>query len=457
MLPLVVLGLCFAGLLAIRWPSAILVAFGLVAPFGLASLPGSMQLITLASAGVIGLALMDTLWSGRLPVPASVAGWSATAWSIGAVTSAALAEDPARAAVFGAWQIIAAWLAVSLAIAAGRPDRMRWALGAWLLGAVVIGISGVVQDEGGVEAAFGGGVVSGRAVGVFAQPNEFGTYCMMMAVFCSGLAVMTRGSLRVLAAAAGVACAQGLVISFSRGAWVGAVAGAVLLILLAPAVRRPAALALLTVGTVLAVVLAVLPDWQFPSIMVDRVRSIFNPEANPFDDRPALRAEGLREFAERPVVGQGPNMFLPQSTDVDSLARTVAGEHPHNFWIAIGAEQGIVGLLSVLGMAVAVGLALASSRRHLVARGPLAHGGEARRPGTVPLGAAITVSASAAIGAFLVSGLVDYPMRNALVRTSVWAMVGLALAGHRLLRFDSGSPAPPSPACGAAHVEAPRY
>jgi O-antigen ligase len=440
-LAVVLLALAVACLLVLVRPVVIPQAFGLVAPFGLFYLPGSVQLITVAALAVISLALWERLWIGQLPVPRSLQAWSAIVWTVGVVFSVVGSKDPGRAATFGTWQIIAAWLAVSFAVTVGRPDRARAVLGAWLVGALAVGASGLFLQDGGLSEAYGGAVVTGRAVGVFTQPNEYGTYCMLVWLFCTGLAILTRGWTRYLALAAGVACLDGLITSFSRGAWLGAAFGLVVLAILAPQARRPQAIGLVAAGVAFGSVLIVMPFWELPGLLATRVISIVNPEANPFDDRPALMAEGLRQFGKASLVGQGPNMYSPVSANVGSLARTIGGEHPHNFALAVAAEQGLIGLLALVGFALAACLAVINSR-HLVRRAR----SQSRRPGVsraltvVPLGAAVALSAGASLAGFVVEGLVDYPMRNALMRTTAWTMIGWTLAGYRLLTAATPQP-----------------
>ena len=68
-------------------------------------------------------------------------------------------------------------------------------------------------------------MVTGRAEGIFSQPNEYGFYCMVTVVFALGLAVLTRGWLRRTAVLALVVCSAGLLLSLSRGAWSGTAVG----------------------------------------------------------------------------------------------------------------------------------------------------------------------------------------------------------------------------------------
>jgi O-antigen ligase len=285
-----------------------------------------------------------------------------------------------------------------------------------------------------LEAAYDGAVVSGRPVGVFAQPNEYGLYCMLVVVFATGLVFTTRGWVRWVSVVAAGSSAVGLVLSLSRGSWLGAIAGLILLALLVPQTRRPflagGALALVAGAAV-----SLLP-FQIPvvSLVVARALTIGDAASNPYDERPSFRAEGMREWAEKPIFGQGPNSFPELSTGINSVARPNGAEHPHSFIIAVGAEQGLVGVLALLGFAVAVVIAARTARVDVVLAFRAGRAAPRQRPRPYPpLAAAVALSAAAVLGAFMVEGFADYPMRNALSRTTVWVMVGWALAGQRIL------------------------
>jgi O-antigen ligase len=298
----------------------------------------------------------------------------------------------------------------------------------------MVALSGAVMATGELEAAYGGAVVTGRPVGVFGQPNEYGLYCMLVVVFGAGLVFTTRGWVRWIAVLAAISSGVGLLLSLSRGSWLGAVAGFILLAVLIPQTRRPflAGAALATVG---GAVVALLP-FQIPvvSVIVSRALTIANAGSNPYDQRPSFRAEGLREWQEKPIFGQGPNTFPELSTGINSVARPNGAEHPHNFFIAVGAEQGLIGILAVLGFTLAVVIAARTARVEVVMAHREGRAAPRGRPRTYPpLAAAVALSAAAVLGAFMVEGFADYPMRNALSRTTVWVMVGWALAGQRIL------------------------
>ncbi|HNE88353.1 MAG TPA: O-antigen ligase family protein [Actinomycetota bacterium] len=419
------------GLALILWrPIAAVMLFAAMAPLGLTQLPAGVDLVTALSLVVIGAATWDRLVSGASLMPASWAAFAALIWSLGIVGSVAFSSDPGRAGILGVWQIIAAWLAVSIAHLASDPRRMRPALIAVLLGALVVAASGLV---GGFRqsGALGAAVISDRAMGVFSQPNEYGLYCAMAWGFALGIACMSQGFVKHLAALTSVLSLAGLALSFSRGAWVGALMTALVMAILVPQTRRPQATALIATVTLLGASLVIAPYWQLPGLLWSRFASIFVGGSNPYDNRPALLREGLRQWEQRPVLGVGPNMYPVESRSIDSYTRTLEGEHAHNLIVTIGAEQGLIGIVALGLFAVAIILAVKAARRFARSAGA----------SDVPIGAAVTLSAMGAMVAVATASVVDYPLRNPLVRGTFWLLLGLLLAGQRCL------PAPEDTEC----------
>lgn len=399
--------------------------FGLLAPLGLTQMPGSVDLVTVLSALVIATAAWQYLLSASSLVPVSWAALGACVWTVGTVASVVFSSDPSRAAILGTWQILAAWMAVGIAQLVDTPQRIKAVCAAVLIGATITAASGL---SGGpyVQGTYGASVIQGRAVGVFSQPNEYGLYCAMVGAFSLGVASVSRGYLRYLGALCSVAGIAGLATSFSRGAWFGAATAALVMAILIPQTRRIQAVALTCVVTVLAAVSVIVPYWQLPGLLASRVLSVFTAEANPYDNRPALVAEGLRQWAERPILGVGPNMYPEESRTLLSQTRTLEGQHAHNLIITIGAEQGLIGVLALTLFIVAVVSATRTARR-------LITGIHSTTPSTIPMAAAVTLSSVGALVVILAAGLVDYPLRNALTRSTAWLFVGLALAGQRCL------------------------
>ncbi len=413
-------------LLLLLWrPFLSVVLFAIATPLGLTALPGGLDVITLLSALVVACALWDRLLRAPSLIPVSWAAIAASVWTIGIVGSVAFSADIGRAAILGTWQILAAWLAVGISVLIRTEAQLRLVLVATLLGAGIVAMGGL---SGGFNqtAAFSASVVDDRAMGIFSQPNEYGLYCSMIWGLSLGVACLGSGYLRWLAALCSVLSLAGLAASFSRGSWLGAIAAAIVMAILVPQTRRPQAIVISAVVGVLSASLVILPYWQLPGLLLSRFLSIFSGEANPYDNRPLLLAEGLRQWGENLVFGLGPNMYPVESLTLQSGTRTLEGQHAHNLVITMGAEQGLIGI-------IALGIFTAAAVSAIRAARTFTRHTSRRNPQHIPLGAAVVLSAMGSLTALIAAGVVDYPLRNPLTRATCWMIIGLLLAGQRCL------------------------
>ena len=112
-------------------------------------------------------------------------------------------------------------LACIVYVGAETMSDVRWLLGAYIT--VAIGISVTAVGSGAqFTDQFGGSVVSGRLSGAFSHPNQLGLFSAIAACLGIGLAFGSRTSRgRVIAATASAVCLFPLVLSLSRGAWIG--------------------------------------------------------------------------------------------------------------------------------------------------------------------------------------------------------------------------------------------
>jgi O-antigen ligase len=439
LLPIVLLGTAFVGLTLLYRPQLSAPVFGLAMPLAAVTLPGGIYLVQLLSLVLIGVAILTRLEDGLTPLPLNWPVLMATVWSLGVIASTTFSDDLSGSLILGAWQIAAALLAVAWAELTGSPQRLRPALMAWLVGSVVVGLTGVVGAQG-LQASYGGAVVSGRAQGIFSQPNEYGFYCMVTVIFALGVAVLTRGWLRRVAILSLAVCSVGLLLSLSRGAWTGTAVGVVVLVVAIPQTRRPVAIGLLAIVGALATLWVAAPNSPLLQILVERVLSIGDRGANPYDNRPTLVAEGIRQWLSAPVFGHGPNSYPRLASGVESMARPEGAEHAHNLWVTLGAEQGLIGVAAMIGFGVVVVATAHRFRPRVVAahraggswlgRGERA--ADRSRATAVSLPAAVTLSAACSLSSILVEGLADYPLRNAIVRNVMWVMIGWVLAGRRI-------------------------
>ncbi|HYI16257.1 MAG TPA: O-antigen ligase family protein, partial [Thermomicrobiales bacterium] len=148
---------------------------------------------------------------------------------------------------------------------------------------------------------------------------------------------------------------SGIIISFSRGAWIGVTVGVSVSVLVA--IRRYWHVVIPAVPIAILVALVSL-SLLAPATLTNRVESIAE-EARPFDaasititpenfavvERMAHWQAGWHMFEDHPVTGVGAGNYNANYPDyyLRETFRTSQG-HAHNFYIHMLAENGIVGL-----------------------------------------------------------------------------------------------------------------
>ncbi|MEU5917802.1 O-antigen ligase family protein [Streptomyces sp. NPDC047141] len=249
-------------------------------------------------------------------------------------------------------------------------DRRDFAVVAWGLVAFALlqGAVGVAQYLTGTGASYQGEDV--RAVGTFGATDVMG----MATVVAYGLVVATGlalgsgpGRVRTAATACAGLLLVPLVLSFSRGAWIATVLALALQLLLA-GVRRAARVAL--VAGALGVVLV--GGLGIGSEMVkERVTSITRVTAAPdqsVTDRYTMWAAAGRMWRAEPVTGVGLKGFPRYRDSNASLALSSGSDtagagagfarqpllSPHNMYLLVLSEQGLVGFLTLVGSWVAL-------------------------------------------------------------------------------------------------------
>ncbi len=136
--------------------------------------------------------------------------------------------------------LLAGLLLTACIVVVGR-SRRRLRL---LLGAATVGSLGVTAYSfiGGEQlvSLYGAAVVRNREVGSFTDPNTFGSFCMLLIFVAMAWLLVAKHPLERLVAVVGVAGAgagAAMMVSLSRGAWLGTAIGAVVLVLLDPKAR----------------------------------------------------------------------------------------------------------------------------------------------------------------------------------------------------------------------------
>jgi putative inorganic carbon (hco3(-)) transporter len=410
-----------AVVIALLRPVAAVALVILVIPVGLRELPGNplgLQVMQVTALLAVVAAVTGRAVLGRRPVDLP----GPLIWAVLLVVWGVVSTLSTVALDYSVRQLVALAVNVALALLAATVVTAMVTLRRLLVLLVVVAAAASVPallGAGDLRTAYGGGVVAGRLEGTFTQPNQFGSFTMVVALVGAGLLLSARSAReRVLVLLALLPVVLGLLLSLSRSSWIGVVGGALVLLVLLPSARR----ALLGVGVPLVLVALALGAFapENPQVQVVGARVATLGETgggNPYDDRPRIWAEGRREVALDPLTGHGPGTFPVVSTRSASAASTVRAEHAHNVLLTVAAEYGLPGAALLVGLTLHVAAAVLRAIRRSAA---------AER--------AVVAGLAAACCAVAVQGLVDYTMRNAVLFTFFWLLVGLTVAATRAAR-----------------------
>lgn len=398
-------------------------------PVGLVRLPGGYEVAQVAAALVVGLVVLRRLTAGRAPLEFPPVLW----WGVAVVLAAVLGTGSAvnlDAALRQDVSLVLAFLLVcAVASACTELEHVR------RIAMVVAGVGFAVSLYGlrnisSLQAVNKGQTVNNRASGTFTEPNQFGTFSATVLIICVGLYLGARTRRqRWGAGAAGLAALTALGFTLSRGAWIGTAVAIALLLLLLPVARRrllAVAVPLLLIGLALG---ALQPDRPELQVVRERVGTFANPTGNPYDQRPAIWAEGRRQVMERPLLGQGPGQFPFVAVRSGGEASLFVPQHAHDALLTVAAELG----LPAAGMVVGFTLSMLALARRTVAR--------LRELADRALVAGLASSLGVVVG----QGLVDFELRNAVVLALLSVILGLVLASARLARTAAAT-APAQPA-----------
>ncbi|PKQ20915.1 MAG: hypothetical protein CVT66_02510 [Actinobacteria bacterium HGW-Actinobacteria-6] len=202
------------------------------------------------------------------------------------------------------------------------------------------------------------GAVLVRPGGFFSDPNYLGTFLSVaiLAAMAEAMHAKRFRSMILWFAAAGV-CSVGLVVTFSRTAWVGVAAGFIVLVLSSPKRRVPWLLG--ASAAAVAVVLIV-----SPASVVSRFESITNVSSDKsIATRYLMLGSTVDMIEDHWALGTGLGAF-----DVAYEPYRRAGSHtyifkPHEVPLAMWAEMGIPGLIAEVLLVVGVFIEI-RRRRH---------------------------------------------------------------------------------------------
>jgi O-antigen ligase len=280
-------------------------------------------------AGTAGLLGWRLLWErARIAEPSrALLG----AWIGSAALSSALGLDPASGFAVVAIMLLGGVFHVALVRFYARPGVAATLVSTYLVTGLAASLAGLAMFAIRRPAELFA-LNNGRAAGVFVTANQFAAYLIALVFVALGTALASGGRLRLLAAATAAVAATALVLTVSVSALFGsAVAGTFYCAALGA--RRTAA--------VLAVVL-----------IFGAAGAAFVPALrhNPADslDRLRIWQAGLRVAELFPLTGVGPMTYYrvypavrPPNGD---LPGTFGALHPHDAYLSLAGETGLVGL-----------------------------------------------------------------------------------------------------------------
>ena len=220
-----------------------------------------------------------------------------------------------------------------------------------------------------------------RAHGMFGQPNPFAGYLGTILPIALAMTLVAHpGRFRVIAAISVLLIGMGIVLSLSRGAWLGlAISLAVMALAWSPRART---LIIPLAGVIVLVVgLAVLG--LLPPNLATRITSVTDnfgvfdvknvpPTSENFAvvERMAHWQAGWEMFVDYPFLGVGPGNYPAVYEQYYIPPWKEALGHAHNYYLNMAAEAGVPGLVAFLTL---LGLAFRGLRRRIRAAGALAH------------------------------------------------------------------------------------
>jgi putative inorganic carbon (HCO3(-)) transporter len=254
------------------------------------------------------------------------------------------------------------WLAVQLLSGEADARGLTWSL---LFSGYVVAAVAILQSAFGL---LGGGyfVVAGTNVirpdSTLANPDFLGIFLAMLLPVAIAKVMSQRPALtRVLAVNVAVVLFLGLLASFTRAAWIGAVVGGLAILVLRRGRFRVwplviSASVLVGAFAVLAV-FAARPSPAQPGVaqaLFARVVSIADPASRGQALRLSVWGDTLPLIAGRPIVGYGPDTFgLVYPKYQTTTREAVLWDKPHQDALGVVASQGIIGLLAYIWILVA--------------------------------------------------------------------------------------------------------
>jgi murein biosynthesis integral membrane protein MurJ len=469
-----------AGLVALlhgvlRRPSVLVVAT--LAGSGLALVPGgadggSLTAGDVASVLLVGAVAVMFVREGGRPLLPRRAALLLGAVALAAAVSTVTSVDPA-ASLPGLLRWLQLFVLLPLAVVVVVRDRVDEIV----VGVGVVGVALVQGGVGSVQALTGTGASYGteeiRAVGTYGADDIMGMATVVSFGLLVALAVAmghARRGVRIAAGLVALALVVPLLLSVSRGSWIGVLVGAFVIVLL---LRRRAlvmgVVALAAGGVVLAGLGSGSTDLARPSLVQERAASIVASASGQADrsvgDRYGLWQSAAGIWGDHPVSGIGLRAFpegrdahaplgLSGGSDVQASGERFHREpllSPHSLYLLVLAEQGILGAVALLALLV-VTLVAGLQRAVRCVRGRRSTGREGVASGVAACGVLVFLLVT------FVYGDIGGPSSTVIavgLGLTLWWGLGFRHPAEAVHRASAPSPDPPPPTAIAAPPEPP--
>ena len=233
-------------------------------------------------------------------------------------------------------------------------DEALWVLKAFVAGAALAATYGIVA--GGTTEAVNSSSGVSRISGTSGDPNEFAAMLVVGMVLAAAVALSERRLLLRWAAAGAIgACMLGIVLTVSRGGLVALAAALIVAVVLSGRWRIP------TAALVLAAALVTIGYFTTYAPPAAQERVV---ETQGGSGREDLWEVAWRMVQDRPLLGVGAGNYPISAIDYLLRPGVIVRDEfiidtpkaPHNVYLSVAAELGIIGLamfLAILGFAVA--------------------------------------------------------------------------------------------------------
>jgi O-antigen ligase len=269
----------------------------------------------------------------------------------------------------------AALAIVALGIAAAlsaRPREASTLLRLMLCAGIAASIYGIFQYFGidpfqpvAAYQAHAGNSVIVRTPGTMGHADYFGWW-LAVEFFCALASLQTEESIwKHVAVVAAMLTFMAVLLSGTRAALLGILAGLVAMALMAPSSIRVHRKHILLAAAVVFL-FAVFVFSSAGTLL--RARAVWAGDEPLGGARPLIWRDSLRMAVARPVFGFGPETFLTafaryQSEDLSRLFPDFHHESPHNLALDALTSTGFPGLLLMIGWAVLAGVTITSARQ----------------------------------------------------------------------------------------------